>query len=149
MDVKDGFGFLKGTTDGHVEFHRARIMFYVRDGKIEAASPGSPNSHIEWFESKGWAAQENIREFLDNNIRGFYLPDSNELYCYKGAGWYFDNDLLAELLENITGLEKALGFNEGTKINLGPKDAVINGARYERKYIGTLGELAGRGWRAR
>lgn len=143
MDDNDRFGYLLGTAGDDEEFHRLRIMFCLRGDAIEIAVRGSPMSHLEWFDSRGWVAKENIGEFLENNIRGFYLPGSNELYCYKGVGWNFDEDLLSKMLANIKRLKEALGLNDGTKINLGPKAAIVNGLCCERKYIGTLKELAG------
>jgi hypothetical protein len=136
--AKDRFGFLKGTTAEDAEFHRLRIMFCLKDGVVKVAKAGLLESHLEWFESEGWLAKTGVGEFLEKSIRGFYLPNSNELYCYKGVGWYFDDRVLEILLKNIGGLKKALGLNNGTKLYLGPKDAVINGVPYKQVFIGTL-----------
>lgn len=142
MGGSDKLGFLKGTAVEYAQFHRSRIMFCLKDGKVKAGSSGSALSHIEWFESEGWVTEENAEAFLEKNIRGFYLPDRNELYCYKGAGFYFDGGVLAKLMENIGKLKEILGLDENTKFYLGPKDAVIGGIRYEQCFAGTLKDLA-------
>jgi hypothetical protein len=141
VDCLDAFTSLKGMMAGDAEFHRSRIMFCLKGGKVEVARPGLTESHIKWFESEGWVKEGNTGEFLENNIKGFYLPVSNEMYCYKGAGWFFDAKVLAKVVENIENLKAALGLNEKTKFYLGPKDSVIGGVAFRRKYIGTLKEL--------
>jgi hypothetical protein len=144
MDAKDRFGFLKGTTAEHGEFHCSRIMFCFRGDAIEVAQAGSADSHIEWFESEGWLTEASAAEFLENTIRGFYLPAGNELYCYKGAGWYFDEQVLMKLLEKLGELKFALSLNDETKLYLGPKDTVINGVRYKQRLIGALKDYESR-----
>jgi hypothetical protein len=142
MTGLDRFGFLKGTTVEHAEFHRLRTMFCLKDGAVKVGPSGSALSHIEWFESEGWITAANVEEFLESHIRGFYLPDKNELYCYKGAGFYFDEKVAAKLIENIGKLKETLGLVENTKFYLGPKDAIIGGIRYKQSFVGALKDLA-------
>jgi hypothetical protein len=143
MSGLDRFGFLKGTTVECAEFHRLRTMFCLKDGAVKVGPPGSALSHIEWFESEGWITAANVEEFLEGHVRGFYLPDKNELYCYKGSGFYFDGWVFAKLIENIGKLKEILGLDENTKLYLGSKDAIIGGIRYKQGFVGTLKDLVG------
>lgn len=136
--------FLKGTAAEHCQFHRERVMFCLKGGQVEIAGSGNPDSHIEWFEKEGWVQEGNAERFLEENARGFYLPDANELYCYKGIGWFFDDMLMTELLDKMAGLKDALCFNEDTKVYLGPKDRFIGEREYKNHFMGTVRELVGK-----
>ncbi len=129
--------FLKSKSEDK-EFHSSRIMFCIRDGKVDIASPNITDSHIEWFEKEGWVTKENVEDFLKQNVRGFYLPEQNKLYCYRGVGFSFDDKVLPEVLDKIIELKKAFDFNDETEVYLGPKDSPIGGVEYQRVFIGIL-----------
>ena len=119
MINKDNLNFLKSKPEDK-QFHSSRIMFCVRNGKIEVAPQNITDSHIEWFEKMGWITEENAEDFLKQNIRGFYLPGQNKLHCYRGVGFSFDDKILPEILDKIVELKKAFNLNDDTEIHLGP-----------------------------
>jgi len=140
MINKDNLNFLKSKPEDK-GFHSSRIMFCIKEGKIEVAPRNITDSHIEWFEKEGWITEENAEDFLKQNIRGFYLPDQNKLYCYRGVGFSFDDKVLPEVLNKIVEFKKAFNLNDNTEIHLGPKDSPIGGTEYQRVFTGTLREL--------
>jgi len=140
MINKDNLDFLKSKPEDK-EFHSSRIMFCIRDGKVEVAPPNIIDSHIEWFEREGWITEKNAEDFLRQNIRGFYLPDQNRLYCYRSIGFSFDDKVLPEILDKITEFKKVFNLNDNTEIHLGPKDSPVSGIEYQRVFVGTLKEL--------
>lgn len=123
------------------DLHSPRIMFCLKDGKVEVAPANIMDSHIEWFEKEGWITNKNTQDFLNQNIRGFYLPGENKLYCYKGAGFSFDDKVLPELLEKIAELKQYFSLNDNTEIHLGPRDSSVDDTEYKRIFVGTLKEL--------
>ncbi len=141
MINKDNLDFLKSKPEDK-ELHNSRIMFCIKDGKVEIASPNRADSHIEWFKKEGWITDKNAEDFLRQTIRGFYLPGQNKLYCYRGIGFSFDEKVLPEVLNKIVELKKSFNLNDDTEINLGPKDSPIGGREYQRVMAGTLRELA-------
>jgi len=72
------------TRSEDVDFHRARRMFCVRNGKLTVAPEGTTMSHLEWFEAEGWITKDNAREFMDSTIRGIFLPARHALFFYTG-----------------------------------------------------------------
>ena len=143
MINKDNLNFLKSKPKDK-KFHSLRIMFCIKEGKVEVALPNITDSHIEWFEKKGWITEKNAADFLKKNIKGFYLPDQNKLYCYRGIGFSFDNKVLPEVLDKIVELKKVFNINNDTEIHLGPKDNFVGGIEYQRVFAGTLKELINR-----
>ena len=137
MINEDNLGFLRKKTKTK-DFHISRRMFCIRDGRVEVAPLNVKDSHIEWFEKEGWVDKENVHDFLRKNIRGFYLPNENKIYCYKGVGFYFDNKVLSKFLDNIVKLKKALNLNNDTEVHLGPKDNFVDGKEYQSVFAGTL-----------
>jgi len=140
MEDKDP-KLLKGTIEDEV-FHRSRLMFCIKDGEVKDGPENSPLSHLEWFEKEGWTAGKNIEEFLNNNIRGFYSPQEDRIYFYKGMGWNFDDRLLVEVMNKAEEVGEILGLNSDTEIYLGPKDDIIMGQKQEKKYVGKLKDIA-------
>lgn len=138
--VENKFNLLR-TKPEDEELHRSRIMFCIRGDNVEVSPSGTVNSHLEWFEEEGWVAKEDAREFLDQNIRGFYLSSTNSLYCYGGVGFFFDEEVIVEVKEKLGELREALDLKDDTKICFGPKDSVVGGREYPRHYEGSLSEL--------
>ncbi|MDD5145878.1 MAG: hypothetical protein PHF44_03495 [Candidatus Pacebacteria bacterium] len=87
MIKKSNLIFLNSKPEDN-SFHRARIMFCMRNGRIEVGPKNTSESHIEWFEREGWLNDDNAEQFLTANIRGFYLPNENKLYCYRSIGFF-------------------------------------------------------------
>ena len=143
MIDKDNLNFLKSKPEDK-DFHSSRIMFCIKDEKVEIASKNITDSHIEWFENEGWITEENAEDFLKQNVRGFYLPDQNKLYCYRSVGFSFDDGVLPEVLNKVVELKKVFNLDEDTEIHLGPKDSPIGGVEYQRAFAGTLKELIDR-----
>ncbi len=123
------------------DFHCSRIMFCLRNGKVEIGPENTSESHIEWFGREGWLTDENAEQFLSENIRGFFLPKENKLYAYRGVGFQFDEKVLPELSDKIEDFKKCFNLNDETEIHLGPKDSPINGREYPRRYAGRIKEL--------
>ena len=144
MINKDNLDFLKSKPEDK-EFHSSRMMFCIRKGKVEIASPDITDSHIEWFEKEGWITEKNAEDFLKQSVRGFYLPNQNELYCYRGIGFSFDDKVLPEVLDKIVELKRVFNLNDDTAIHLGPKDSPVGGVEYQRAFAGTLKELIDKG----
>lgn len=140
MISKDNLNFLKTKPEDEL-FHRSRIMFCIKDDKVEVAPKNIIDSHIEWFEKMGWIKEENTEQFLNKNIRGFYLPSQNKLYCYRGVGFDFDDKVLPQVLSKIADFKEMLELNNETEIYLGPKDSPISGKDYKRICAGRLAKL--------
>lgn len=119
-------------------FHRSRIMFCLINGKVYVGPKNIPESHIEWFRREGWLNDENAEDFLRENIRGFYLPDQNQLYCYRDIGFGFDDTVLPEVLAKIEEIKRVFCLNDETEIHLGPRDSPIYGKEYPRICVGKL-----------
>jgi len=138
--VDHNLEFLKSKPEDEF-FHRSRIMFCIKDGKVKVAPKDIADSHIEWFEKEGWITNDNAEDFLKNNIRGFYLPNENKLYCYRGIGFQFDEKVLPEVLEKIEEFKNVFNLDDETEIHLGPKDSPITGKKYPRVCVGKLKEI--------
>lgn len=152
---KRDLGWLRRGSTKDRKFHRSRLMFCIRNGKIEVGPTNTPDSHIEWFEKEGWIPKtwmpgelepreletEEVEEFLNNNVRGCYVPSENTLYCYKGAGVWFEKKDIDLIKDRLLDLKKALDLKGDTKINFGPKDKIIYGIEHPRHYEGTLEEI--------
>jgi len=126
------------------DFHRSRIMFVIKDGKIEIGPKSVKESHLEWLEGKGWITKENAEDFMKTHIRGFYLKKQNSLYCYRGIGFGFDDKVKPELLDKLKEIKKSLDLNNETKIYLGPKDSPLYGIDWQTVYLGNIKELMGK-----
>jgi len=136
--------FLKSKPEDE-SFHRSRIMFCIKDGKVEIAPRDITDSHLEWFVKEGWITKKNAEEFLKRNVRGFYLPRTNKLYCYRGVGFSFDEGVLPEVLNKIDDFKKVFNLNDETEIHLGPKDSAIYGREYPRVCVGKLKDIMNTG----
>ena len=137
---KDKFNILR-TKPWDVKFHRSRRMFCIKDGRVEVGPTKTKDSHLEWFKKEGWVNEENAEEFLNKVVRGFYLPSENGLYCYRGVGFWYDDEVIKEIIGKLPQLKKALNLNDDTKICFGPKDSPLEGIKYPRHCSGTLKEL--------
>jgi len=140
MTSEDKFKILT-TKPRDEQFHRSRIMFCIKDGKIEVEPQGTKNSHLEWFREEGWVTEENTESFLNKTIRGFYQAAENTFYCYKGVGFWYDDEMVKEVIERLSELKQALNFQDDTKICFGPKDSPVDGIEYPRHCGGTLKEI--------
>jgi hypothetical protein len=129
--------------EGHEEFHVVRRMYVIRDGSVCVAPRGSTLSHIEWFEKEGWVAGSNTQEFMEGHTRGFYLPSENIFHSYRGMGFFFDDAVIEEVKLSLPQLREALGLQDDTKVIFGPRDASFRASEYEKRYLGTVGELVG------
>jgi hypothetical protein len=123
-------------------FHRARIMFCIREGKVEIGPPGSPLSHAEWFREQGWMSADTADAFMSRTPRGFFLPGENSLFCYWGAEFSFDDRLVSRIRDKICSLQELLHLSEDTKIIFGPRDAIIGTKTYRTLCAGSLREFA-------
>ncbi len=137
--VENGLELLRTKPEDH-ELHRSRVMFCLRDNGVEVAPKGTTNSHLEWFEEEGWVSEENRDEFLNQNIRGFYFPPEDTLYCYQG-NFTFDEELIDKVRKRLEELKEALSLNEETRICFGPKDRIISGREFPQFFAGTLSEF--------
>ena len=137
---KHDLDFLRSRPEDNF-WHRSRIMCCLIDGRLRVAPRNTPESHLEWFRREGWLNDENAQDFLEKNIRGFYLPGENKLYAYRGVGFDFDERVLPELLGKIEDLKAVLRLNGETEIHLGPKDSLIFGKDYRKKFAGRIKEL--------
>jgi hypothetical protein len=140
---EDKFHILRTTTPYHEEFHRSRIMFCIIGDEVKVGPIGTTESHLDWFKREGWIAEteENAEEFLNTHIRGFFLQSENGLYCYRGVGFGFDEDVISELKKYLPKLKEVFNLNNDTKICFGPKDSPLEGINWPRYYAGTLKEL--------
>jgi len=138
--VENELGLLRSKPEDH-ELHRSRIMFCIKNDKVEVASSGTVNSHLEWFEEEGWFAGESAEDFLNRNIRGFYFPPTNSLYCYRGVDFSFDEEVIAEVKKRLVELKKALDLKDDSRICFGPKDSPIGEREYPRHSEGRLKDL--------
>lgn len=138
--TEDKFSILR-TKPADEEFHRSRIIFCIKDDKVEVASSGIVDSHLEWFEREGWATEENREQFLEQTVRGFYFPENNCLYCYTGIGFWFDDEVISTIIRKLAELKEALNLKNDTKICFGPKDSPLENIEYPRHCEGILKEL--------
>src|SRR5207247_5197093 len=84
------------THRGDADFHRARRMFCIRNGKLAVAPEGTAMSHLEWFESEGWVTTDNAQAVMDSTVRGIFLPARHALFFYRGIGFFFDAGVVTE-----------------------------------------------------
>jgi len=140
---EDKFSIIRTKTPYHKEFHRSRIMFCIVGDGVKVGPLGSSESHLDWFKREGWIAEneENAEEFLNTHIRGFFLKSENELYCYRGVGFYFDDDVIKEIKKHLLKLKEAFNLSDNAKICFGPKDSPLENIDWPRCCAGTLKEL--------
>lgn len=137
---KRDLGFLR-TQPGDESFHRQRIMFCIKGNEIRIASRGTTQSHLEWFQGEGWLDEENAEEFLNQYIRGFYLPSENRIYAYRGVGFGFNEEVISEVKKRIPEFKVIFHLTDETKICFGPKDSPVHGMHYPRHCEGALREM--------
>ncbi len=123
-----------------IAFHRNRIMFCIREGKVEVSQFNDPRSHIQWFKDEGWSGEDEA-SFLTKTTRGMYRSDTNSLYCYTGYAHTFDLETIWDIKRHIQQLKFALNLNSETRINFGPVEEYFEGTIHAQFYWGTLSEL--------
>jgi len=64
---------------------------------------------------------------------------------YRGRGFFFDDDLIAEANRRARQLQTALMLDAHVMVYAGPADTVIRGRRYEQKLLGTIESLTRKG----
>jgi len=116
-------------------------MFCLIDGKVMVGPSNTTESHLEWFKRMGWLTDETAEDFLRKNMRGFYLPHENKLYCYRDVGFGFDQGVLPEVIAKLEEFVSTFNLSGETEIYLGPKDSPIKGTEYSRVYVGKLKSL--------
>jgi hypothetical protein len=126
------------TQSGDVDFHRARRMFCIRNGKLTVGPQGTAMSHLEWFEAEGWITKDSVREFMDSTIRGVFLPARHALFFYTGIGFFFDAVVVKEASRWAKELMSALALDQYVEVYVGPPDAVIHGTQYRQERLGTI-----------
>jgi hypothetical protein len=115
-------------------------MFCFKDGDVKVASEGTAMSHLEWFEAEGWVSADDER-FIESAVRGIFLPQRNAVFLYRGRGFFFDANLIAEAHRRARELQAALGLDARVMVYAGPADAIVRGTRYEQKLLGTIESL--------
>jgi hypothetical protein len=123
------------------KFHRSRIMFLIIGQEVRVGTTGTKESHLEWFKREGWLSEETADRFMDEHVRGFYLPSEDSFYCYNGWGFFFDAKVVNEVIEKLSLLKKALNLNDETRICFGPKDNPIGGYTYQQYFAGKIKDL--------
>jgi len=78
---------------------------------------------------------------LNTHVRGFYLKSENQLHCYRGVGFGFNEDVIKEIKTYLPKLKKAFNLNDSSRICFGPKDSPLEGVKWPRFCAGTLREL--------
>ena len=97
-------------------------------------------SHLEWFEAEGWVTPDD-QHFMEATVRGMFIPNENAIFLYRGRGFFFDADLIAEVNRRARQLQAALLLDGYVLVYAGPADAIIRGGRYEQKLLGTIESL--------
>lgn len=119
--------------------HKKRRMFCISKNVVFLAPKETTQSHIEWFLSSGMVADGNsMQNFLQITPRGFYLVETNSVYCYQGIGFEFSETTEQALISNLDELYSKLNLDQTTKLFLGPKDTVIGEHPYQQRYLGTV-----------
>jgi len=126
-----------------IDFHRSRLMFCIKDGEIKVAPHETAMSHLEWFEAEGWATADD-QQFIEATVRGMFIPKRNAMFLYRGQGFFFDDELIAEANRRARQLQTALMLDRHVMVYAGPADAIIRGRRYEQKLLGTIESLTRR-----
>ena len=132
------------TRSEDIEFHRSRRMFCLKDGEIKVAPRDTAMSHLEWFEAEGWVSADDQR-FIEAAVRGMYIQKKNAIFLYRGRGFFFDDDLIAEANRRARQLQTALMLDAHVMVYAGPADTVVRGRRYEQKLLGTIESLTRKG----
>ena len=101
-------------------------------------------SHLEWFEAEGWVTPDD-QHFMEATVRGMFIPDKNAIFLYRGLGFFFDDDLIAEANRRARQLQTALMLDAHVMVYAGPADTGIRGRRYEQKLLGTIESLTRKG----
>jgi hypothetical protein len=123
-----------------VDFHRSRRMFCVMDGEVKVAPEGTAMSHLEWFEAEGWVVAGDAK-FIETTIRGAFIPARHALFLYRGVGFFFDDEVIEQARRRAADLRAALMLDPEVEVHVGPADAVVRGATYERRNLGTIASL--------
>ncbi|MFH1601539.1 MAG: hypothetical protein ABIB61_01125 [Candidatus Shapirobacteria bacterium] len=126
-----------------LNFHSSRIMFWVVEGEIVIAPPGTSLSHLEMAETGGWINEVETENFFKRNMRGFFLRTEEEgrIHFYRGLGFGFDEGMIVEAKKMLPVFVQKLGLSSDTKVYFGPKDSLINGVEYPIQYGGTVEEV--------
>ena len=119
-------------------------MFCLKDGEIKVAPRDTAMSHLEWFEAEGWVSADDQR-FIEAAVRGMYIQKKNAIFLYRGRGFFFDDDLIAEANRRARQLQTALMLDAHVMVYAGPADTGIRGRRYEQKLLGTIESLTRKG----
>lgn len=115
------------------EFHKRRILFVVKDGKV-FINKYTKKSHEEWFRQMGW----NVSQIMNNSIRGYY--DGTAIYCYCGYNFREpDSSLIIDNLKNI--VKKLEISNLETKVHSGVVVGKIGDKWKPQKTLGNVGQL--------
>lgn len=123
---------------------RPQRMFCIKEGKVILAEPGMALSHREWFERQGWIGKDGDGEeerFFHHVISGSYLPDKNELYCYREIDFAEDPEVIDTIVHYLAQLKKSLELRPKTKVFIGPCGEDVHGADGRAHYAGTIDEL--------
>ena len=63
------------------------------------------------------------------------------MFLYRGRGFFFDANLIAEARRRARDLQTALRLDARVMVYAGPADAIVRGTRYEQKLLGTIESL--------
>ena len=123
---------------------RSERMICIKEGKVILAEPGMTLSHREWFGREGWIEKNgdgDEENFFHHVVSGCYLPDEDELYCYREIDFAEDPEVVDIIVRHILQLKKLLGLEPHAKVFIGPCGDEAHGSDDRRRYIGTLAEL--------
>lgn len=119
-------------------------MFCIKEGRVILAEPGMTLSHREWFRREGWignGSDGDEERFFHHVVSGCYLPDENELYCYREIDFANDPEVIDSIVHHAPQLKKCLGLGPDTKVFIGPCGQENHGKDGRRHYAGTIASL--------
>lgn len=123
------------------EFNSKRRMFAFVAGRLLVASPGDTRSHREWLAHAAGVPVDD--EFLENNVRGFYLEPSLVLYK-RTEGDDFSHFGVAHAVtgEQLHLLRRTLGIPDETEVFFGARLSTTVYMRGHARLGGTISSAA-------
>jgi hypothetical protein len=91
-------------------------------------------------EAEGWVVAGDAK-FIETTIRGAFIPARHALFLYRGVGFFFDDEVIEQARCRAADLMAALTLDPEVGVHVGPADAVVRGATYEQRQLGTIGSL--------
>lgn len=107
MDEYDKKYGIDSDTPDVMDFHKRRVMFCIRDGKVFLAPKNVTYTHAVWFHKMGWI-KPGDDALMETMVRGFFVD--NEIYFYTGYDFRLTDDCEKILFSHVRELASKTGL---------------------------------------